>query len=820
MRYILNDEGYIYNVSFGAEIQCDLGTCTEYKGKVPDGYSSIEEWHDEEIDKLNAWKIVDGNLVFDENRCYKLQIKYEQELEENSHITRKELGMMSSEETAIYSDLFPSKSSNTDYIASADGTDNLSTEEVTLTVSKDTTNFIELDFIGNNFLPNTAFSSSSNGINYKQNADKTIEITGTATDISTLSLAGTDTSVRNILTFKANEKYMLFGLNEYVNLEFYHYEGSDRTLIGTYNDGIISFDEDVNITQVVLTIENGTTINTTISPMLKLVKSNYPALPLTKYKGNLFDKNAVEIGKSWHGGTNANRASFTLEYEQNKDYSIFLDEFENISSVAIVEAKEIVGSGAIYTKVFTEKFNFTHCMSSNAKYLCIQIETTTTFTQEQLNNIKIQLERGSITTEYKEYNGRDGQYYIDGVSMQSEVPSPDYPSPIINLYKAGTYNTVAENKLFTITLDDDLRSTPSAADRLWLDINNNVCDIEKKIVNILLNGTESMLVGQYGTNAYKITPPLMPKNNRSNCEIITSAFLGISHADRANYTSNFVYVDGADLYFRNTDFSTIEEFKNWLSENNVEAQYEVGIELAKTTKETTSIEYQYEEYKNNTTLIDLGDNTFTSKDKVVIKENQIILVKNEKNEIILGNARMPKTYLPFTNAYCHQMVYVNFKYRDPRNIDITKITLEGLLSITNIETEYNFTLDDVNKVLKHINNEETLTDEELEKYDINADGIVDRLDFLAIQRIYYEYIPNIIKGTLEINSTQSQRTIVLRDEEGKIQTSIGLNGMTTPNLSCEKLTLNGVEQPIIKTGSVLPDEVTEGMIFLLYEADT
>ena len=31
-------------------------------------YSSIEEWYDGELDKLNAWKIVEGNLVYDENK--------------------------------------------------------------------------------------------------------------------------------------------------------------------------------------------------------------------------------------------------------------------------------------------------------------------------------------------------------------------------------------------------------------------------------------------------------------------------------------------------------------------------------------------------------------------------------------------------------------------------------------------------------------------------------------------------------------------------------------------------------------------------------
>ena len=89
MRYILDSKGYIANVSFGAEISCDLGNCTEYNGDIPDGYSILEEWHDEEIDRLNAWKIVDGNLIFDEAKCKELETRCAIEEEENAIATHK-----------------------------------------------------------------------------------------------------------------------------------------------------------------------------------------------------------------------------------------------------------------------------------------------------------------------------------------------------------------------------------------------------------------------------------------------------------------------------------------------------------------------------------------------------------------------------------------------------------------------------------------------------------------------------------------------------------------------------------------------------------
>jgi hypothetical protein len=73
LRYILNSDGYVCHASLGGLVVCDLGECTEYVGEVPSGYSTIEEWFDGELDKLNAWKIVEGNLVYDANKYEELQ---------------------------------------------------------------------------------------------------------------------------------------------------------------------------------------------------------------------------------------------------------------------------------------------------------------------------------------------------------------------------------------------------------------------------------------------------------------------------------------------------------------------------------------------------------------------------------------------------------------------------------------------------------------------------------------------------------------------------------------------------------------------------
>lgn len=67
MRYIADENGYLLDVSFGADISCNDKECTEYTGDVPEGYDNLVDWFAQECDKLHRWHIVEGQLTFDES---------------------------------------------------------------------------------------------------------------------------------------------------------------------------------------------------------------------------------------------------------------------------------------------------------------------------------------------------------------------------------------------------------------------------------------------------------------------------------------------------------------------------------------------------------------------------------------------------------------------------------------------------------------------------------------------------------------------------------------------------------------------------------
>ena len=85
MRYILDDLGYIEEISFGGYIECNNKTCTEYTGEVPEGYDSLIDW----VEKANirAYYLLDGNLTYDADKDAELQVLYSEELMREVKIT-------------------------------------------------------------------------------------------------------------------------------------------------------------------------------------------------------------------------------------------------------------------------------------------------------------------------------------------------------------------------------------------------------------------------------------------------------------------------------------------------------------------------------------------------------------------------------------------------------------------------------------------------------------------------------------------------------------------------------------------------------------
>ena len=265
MRYILNNEGYIYDVSFGAEIECDLGTCTEYKGEVPEGYETIEEWYEEESEKLNAWKIVEGNLVFDENRYEELQTIYEKEAENNTLATHKWVNDKLNKINTTYDDELAASTSGS--MVRVFDAQNGEIPRIKLTTEETINGKLKIKVSNMNLIEIKAISQTINGLGFNINEEEgSITVHGTATADTEFILNGSLTSTDELFFLKKNTDYYYrsYLSSENVKLNLYNYDGTSRELI--YSQGgndvhTINFSDNKYITCVSLTIPSGTTFD-------------------------------------------------------------------------------------------------------------------------------------------------------------------------------------------------------------------------------------------------------------------------------------------------------------------------------------------------------------------------------------------------------------------------------------------------------------------------------------------------------------------------------------------------------------------------------
>ena len=291
MRYELNDDGYILNVYFG----CYTGTCIGYEGDIPSGYDTLIEWHDTQIieNKLNAWKIVDGNLVFDEARYNELETRCAIEEEENTPATRKYVNdKVKVSSNVVTDELAVEKTGNS--LVVIDDTGNYNIPE--LKVTSENVDRFKVVSSNKNMLANETITTTINGVDITNNGDGTITLDGTSTDAIEVNLNGSNTNTEMLYLINKDIEYGISGLTLNVSLSLYSYDGMDRTLVINNGNGNFTLANSFVVTQTTLNIPSGVTFReVVISPQLEMGKvTSFVKHEETSAKGTLY-KNKCTI---------------------------------------------------------------------------------------------------------------------------------------------------------------------------------------------------------------------------------------------------------------------------------------------------------------------------------------------------------------------------------------------------------------------------------------------------------------------------------------------------------------------------------------------
>lgn len=496
-------------------------------------------------------------------------------------------------------------------------------------------------------------------------------------------------------------------------------------------------------------------------------KENIALIDLNKKQ--LFDASKLEIGNSWNNSVNTKRATLVLEYEPNKYYSIKCSKMDGFEYVSIIETAD--RSTALSSVNNTKPFETTRVLNTNAKYLCIQLQTTSNFDVSMLDNLELKIYEGVETDDY---------YRIASVPQTKDT------------FKDG----VLTQKIRKVVLNGS-KGTIAKMDTNIFSIDDCITDYFKQLNAVTYTSDMYTPVEQTSTRA----------------DFITLA---------QNYDYCFNFMSGAvynTLRFKNKDITTVDEFKTLLSENPITIYYVLAEPIEYTLPyEVLELHegYNYitinDELEPNLNITYLTDSKlnaqFATKAEVKIETGSIkqsvsaeIDELDKKTEASLELKVNKKNLASEINAIAdfiklvsNELVIETDKFKLAQgvmeavggkiaNFEIT----ENALSFS-IVPKMNYTQEDVDKVSKYLIHEITLTDEELELYDVDNDGKILSRDGLLMSYFIKFGITTSTPGKFQItvpgeNDAFTSTKIGFFDGAGNLINGFSYNSATFEKLS-------------------------------------
>ena len=179
-------------------------------------------------------------------------------------------------------------------------------------------------------------------------------------------------------------------------------------------------------------------------------------------------------------------------------------------------------------------------------------------------------------------SSEDFEITIKGNTVQNGTPTYDSPVPVESATGDKTINVNGTD--YTISLGNiELRKVGNSKDRIYK--NNGKWYLERNVQTYTLNGSETWSYGTYqqGNRIYFNAP--LPNGKALRGSILATHFEGVYNASAINTCS--IYNGTILIVLDETAFPTVDYFKNWLSENNVDTYYEIG---TPTTRKITDIQ--------------------------------------------------------------------------------------------------------------------------------------------------------------------------------------------------------------------------------------
>lgn len=245
------------------------------------------------------------------------------------------------------------------------------------------------------------------------------------------------------------------------------------------------------------------------------------------------------------------------------------------------------------------------------------------FTAGQSGSLKIRISiiEGEVTQDNFEYEPFTG-------GMAS--PNPKYPQNIENVNVMSIKNN---NDIYSIDLQNN---EAMGINDISDEINFETGILTKNIGLKILNGTENWVSTSAYEGYYRYSLEPVDENLKSDSAIgmysLNTHFYNRNKENHGDYEYLYVQANnrGGIIYIQSKEWATIEEFKAWLSENNVIVCYQL---VTPKTKELEPIKIQMYEGINNVKLISNLDTDMELTYAIDIKKYVDSLLADKTSEV-------------------------------------------------------------------------------------------------------------------------------------------------------------------------------------------
>ena len=403
---------------------------------------------------------------------------------------------------------------------------------------------------GKNKLPVLKSTTTINTVTFTVSSDGTITANGTPTANTYFYFLGEGSDALNV----PDGEYILTGCPAGGSSSTYYLQANNGSWRSDYGSGVTFTSTSQNVKSIGIAIKSGVQVNNLVfKPMLRLSSESdatwepytnicpitgFDSVSVTRTGKNLLNPNDSVIGIFWNGNPSPSHARLVIPCEPSTDYVLSMNGTNVLNSICLKTTGRVPAINKGDEIINAMPYSFT--TGAQDIYIVIQFESSYYIHQEDIDNLKLQLEHGSTVTEYEPFGteytvsfGSAGTVYGGTLDVVSGQLTVTYKSFTFDGTQAVTDRISSQNRVYYQISD-------MATGSFYSD-NNVMCNRLEKVASVSSDAT---------------APPAIV----------------------IGYNSKYVYIQGVKN-IGGANITDLASLNTWVSANNIVITYPLATPL-------------------------------------------------------------------------------------------------------------------------------------------------------------------------------------------------------------------------------------------------